>query len=497
MGAKHTFRSFITTRGVLFTAPVGKCCGCRQTAALNLVGQRFPLPCVHRVCAAFPSSFPFPLLSFPLSPLLSSFLFPSLSFSFPFPLLSFSPSSPFPVLGNGWSCCSDAVIRQIHRKRFGAVAGAERWHNGRPGRRQQRSHSGQRGPARATTGGRLSHCRGKKRQGSESQLGPRCGRLPTAALPAASRALTSSRAARAPPPRSPDRSHSPELRGRPRVAPRPPRSPAPTARSHRRHRPQRRPAPPAPPPRPAARDPAGGGARCTCQSARHFRQPPPLPLGTPRWRRRVRATEPLWGRTALGAAAWRPRRTAAAGDRERRKERRRRPARRAERRGEARAGPRGRKRRRNLPLPRPAGRASHPATVRGRGAHARRGGRGSRLSSRAGPPFRGRGRPGFRNLLDSAREGRGAPCSPSCGSRPRAAVKVPRPPRAALPPESARAVLGAGARCWRAGPGNAEGPSSCSAAPAALWVRSPGSPAPRRGARSIVLGSSVGSVGSV
>lgn len=100
-----------------------------------------------------------------------------------------------------------------------------------------------------------------------------------------------------------------------------------------------------------------------CQSARHFRQPPPLPLGTPRWRRRVRATEPLWGRTALGAAAWRPRRTAAAGDRERRKERRRRPARRAERRGEARAGPRGRKRRRNLPLPRPAGRASHPATI--------------------------------------------------------------------------------------------------------------------------------------
>lgn len=42
----------------------------------------------------------------------------------------------------------------------------------------------------------------------------------------------------------------------------------------------------------------------------------------------------------------------------------RRPARRAERRGEARAGPRGRKRRRNLLLVlRTAGRASHPATI--------------------------------------------------------------------------------------------------------------------------------------
>lgn len=83
-----------------------------------------------------------------------------------------------------------------------------------------------------------------------------------------------------PPPRSPDESRSPELRSRPRAASRPARGPAPTARIRRS---RRRPAlpPPAPPPRPAARDPAGGGARCTCQSARHFRQPPPLPLGTP------------------------------------------------------------------------------------------------------------------------------------------------------------------------------------------------------------------------
>lgn len=57
----------------------------------------------------------------------------------------------------------------------------------------------------------------------------------------------------------------------------------------------------------------GGRARCTCQSARHFRQLPPLPLRdrhppTPPARRGAAgATERLWGRTAPGSAARRRR----------------------------------------------------------------------------------------------------------------------------------------------------------------------------------------------
>lgn len=128
----------------------------------------------------------------------------------------------------------------------------------------------------------------------------------------------------------------------------------------------------------------GGRARCTCQSARHFRQWPPLPL-----RDTPPPTPHRLGQALLGRRS---------GCGHGRRRRRRRPREEEEtgeekRSGEERPalGPRGRKRRRNLLLLvlRAAGRASHPATVRGCGAHARRAGvapqpGGRRAAARAG-----------------------------------------------------------------------------------------------------------------
>lgn len=270
--------------------------------------------------------------------------------------------------GSGWLSHSKARSKRkklIHGSLLaaprGGVAVAEpRAARGRNGRRPHRPGAGSRGPP------------------------PAASPIPRAALPA--RALRAGRGGVAA--RGPGTSSAP--------------LPSPPPRS--------RPATGDPSP-PRARDREGEGrARCTCQSARHFRQLPPLPLGTPRLaearssdvsgsgdRRRPGRSAARRARQTAGAAA-----TALGGGL------------RGERSGEERPAPApgGRKRRRNLLLVlRTAGRASHPATVRGpRGACAACGaaragaaaGGGCSLCRGGDGPRPGRGSPLWRWLVGQA-----------------------------------------------------------------------------------------------